>query len=118
MDLWGQPLGEPSEAFIEASSSIAPSTASPTPPISPKKEETKLDLAQMLRELPPCQDVIFEPLEMTEPFSPGIRIPPEIDPSSAYSLFSLFIPEELIALLSINTNKYAQSKDAGKTGRE
>jgi hypothetical protein len=72
----------------------------------------------MLRELPPCQDVIFEPLEMTEPFSPGIRIPPEIDPSSAYSLFSLFIPEELIALLSINTNKYAQSKDAGKTGRE
>jgi hypothetical protein len=51
MDLWGQPLGEPSEAFIEASSSIAPSTASPTPPISPKKEETKLDLAQMLREL-------------------------------------------------------------------
>jgi hypothetical protein len=52
MDLWGQPLGEPSEAFLQVSSSIAPSTASPTPPppVFPKKEETKLDLAQMLHE--------------------------------------------------------------------
>lgn len=120
MDLWGQPLGEPSEAFLQVSSSIAPSTASPTPPppVLPKKEATKLDLAQMLHELPPYQDVVFEPLEMVEPFSPSIQIPPETNLSSAYSLFSLFIPEELIALLSTNTNKYAQNKDAGNTGRE
>ena len=119
MDPWGQPLREASEAFEGFSSSIAPSTASPTPPpVLPKKEETKLNLAQMLHDLPPYQDVVFKPLEMAQPFSSGVRIPPETDLSSAYSLFSLFITEESIALLSVNTNKYARGKNAGETGRE
>jgi hypothetical protein len=34
------------------------------------------------------------------------------------AFFSLFIINESIALLSINTNKYARIKDAGETGRE
>jgi hypothetical protein len=117
MDLWGYPLGEASEAILH-SSSIAPSTASPTPPpVMPKKEE-KLDLAQMLREIPPYQDVLFEPLQITDAFSSSIQIPSETDINSAYSLFSLFISEESIALLSTNTNKYAKAKDAGQTGRD
>ena len=66
----------------------------------------------MLRDLPLCQDVVFEPLEMAQPFSSGARIPPETDLSSAYSLFSVFITEESIALLSVNTNKYARSPPA------
>lgn len=117
MDPWVQPMAQPVEAFAEASSSIAPSTASPSPPMSPKKEERKLNLAHLLSELPSYQEAVFEPLEMAEPFSPGVQIPPGTDITSAYSLFSLFISEDLIALLSANTNKYAQTKNALATGR-
>jgi hypothetical protein len=75
----------------------------------------------MLREIPPYQDVLFEPLQMTDAFSSSIQIPSETDINSAYGLFkffSLFISEESIALLSTNTNKYAKAKDAGQTGRD
>jgi hypothetical protein len=55
---------------------------------------------------------------MPEPFSPRIELPPEADIESPYSLFSLFISEELIALLSLNTNNYAKAKNAGQSGRD
>lgn len=54
MDLWGYPFGWGFGALYVAL--LAPSTDSPTRrPVVPKKEELKLDLAQMLRELPPVQ---------------------------------------------------------------
>jgi hypothetical protein len=45
-------------------------------------------------------------------------MPPQIDVGNSYSLFFLFIPEDLIALLSVNINKYAKAKNAGQFGRD
>jgi hypothetical protein len=120
MDLWGLPLGEAERPLLH-SSSIAPSSPSPSPPPpppSPKKEETKRNLAQLLREMPHYEDVVFEPLKMAEPFPPTIELPPEVNIESPYSLFALFFSDDLIALLSSNTNKYAKAKNAGQSGRE
>lgn len=118
MDLWGLPLGEAEEPLLH-SSSIAPSSPSSSPPPpSPKKEETKRNLAQLLREMPHYEDVVFEPLKMAEPFPPTIELPPEVNIESPYSLFALFFSDDLIALLSSNTNKYAKAKNAGQSGRE
>lgn len=121
MDLWGLPLDGAQEPLLH-SSSVAPSSASASPPVSPplfpisKKEEKKLNLTQMLHEMPSYQDVVFKPLEMAKPFAPTIQLPPGADIESSYSLFSLFISEELIALLLSNTNKYAKAKNAGQAG--
>ena len=73
MDSWGLPLDEFEEPLLH-SSSVAPSNASISPPPSPvsKNEETKLNLTQMLREIPHYENVIFEPLEMAESFAPTI----------------------------------------------
>lgn len=121
MDSWGLPLGLPlgeAEEPLLHSSSIAPSSPSPSPPPSPKKEETKPNLAQLLREMPHYEDVVFEPLKMAEPFPPTVELPPEVNIESPYSLFALFFSDDLIALLSSNTNKYAKAKNAGQFGRE
>ena len=118
MDLWGLPLGE-AEGPLLHSSSIAPSSPSPSPPPpSPKKEETKRNLAQLLHEMPYYEDVVFEPLKMAELFPPTIELPPEVNIESPYSLFALFFSDDLLALLSSNTNKYAKAKNAGQSGRE
>ena len=119
MDLWRLPLKEAEEPLLH-SSSIAPSSASPSPPPSPisKKEETKRNLTQMLHEMPHYEDVVFEPLKMAEPFQPTVQLPYGVNIESSYSLFSLFIFQELIAMLSSNTNKYAKAKSAGQSGRE
>lgn len=117
MDSWGLPLGEAKEPLLH-SSSIAPSSPSPSPPPSPKKEETKRNLAQLLHEMPHYEDVVFEPLKMAEPFPPTIELPSEVNIESSYSLFALFFSDDLIGLLSSNTNKYAKAKNAGQSGRE
>jgi hypothetical protein len=55
---------------------------------------------------------------MAEPFPPKIELPPGVNIESLYSLFTLFFSDDLIALLSSNTNKYAKAKNAGQSGRE
>lgn len=118
MDLWGLPLEEAEEPRLH-SSSIAPSSVSASPPHSPvSKDEMKPNLTEMLHEMPHYQDVVFEPLRMTEPFPPTVQLPSGVNIESSYSLFSLFISQELIALLSSNTNKYAFARNAGQSGRE
>ena len=117
MDLWGLPIEEIDEPLLHTSS-IAPSSASPSPPPPVSKEETRPNLTQLLREIPQYQDVAFEPLKMAEPFPSSLDLPLGINIESPYSLFSLFFSEELVALLSSNTNKYAKTKNAGQSGRE
>jgi hypothetical protein len=112
MDLWGLPLGEAEEPLLH-SSSIALSSPSLSPPPSPKKEETKLNLAQLLREMPYYEDIVFEPLKMAELFPPTIELPPEVNIESLCSLFALFFSDDLIVLLLSNTNKYAKAKNVG-----
>ena len=116
---WGLPLEEAEDPLLP-SSCIVPSSVSPSPSPSPmaKKEETKRNLTQILREIPHYQDVVFEPLRMAETFSPTIELPPGVNTENPYSLFSLFFSEDLIGLLSSNTNKYAKAKNAGQSGRE
>jgi hypothetical protein len=72
----------------------------------------------MLHEIPHFHDVAFDPLELAEPFPPTVQLPSGVDIESLYSLFSLFISQDLISLLSANTNKYAKAKNAGQYGRE
>jgi hypothetical protein len=115
MDLWGLPLEEAEEPLLH-SSSVAPSNVSISPPLSPiskKAQATQPNLTQMLHEMPRYQDVAFEPLEVAEPFPPTVQLPSGVDIESSYSLFSLFISQDLIALLSAYTNKYAKAKNAG-----
>jgi hypothetical protein len=52
----GSPFGEGEEPLLH-SSSIALSSPSLSPPPSPKKEETKRNLAQLLREIPYYKDL-------------------------------------------------------------
>jgi hypothetical protein len=90
----GQPLREAFSAAFPTSS-ISPSTASSSPHTNP---------------------LITPEL----PFKKNVQISLGTDNCSAYGPFSLFITctNKSIALLSINTNKYARTKDAGETGRE
>lgn len=117
----GYPIREEAEEPLLHTSSVVPSSAppsrSPSPIPLPKKEEVKLNLVQMLHQIPSHTDVEFEPLNMAEPFPASAHIPSDTDILSAYGIFSLFISKDSIAQLSVNTNKYAQMKNAGDTGR-
>jgi hypothetical protein len=64
------------------------------------------------------QDAMFKPLKMAKPFTPTIQLLSGANIESSYSLFSLFISQELITLLSSNTNKYVKANNAGKTRQE
>jgi hypothetical protein len=67
----------------------------------------------MLHEIPHYEDVAFEPLKMAELFPLTVQLLSGVNIESSYDLFSLFISQELIAMLSSNTNKYAKAKSAG-----
>lgn len=71
MDLWGLPLEEAEEPRLH-SSSIAPSSVSASPHSPVSKEEMKPNPTHVLHEMPHYQDVVFKPLEMTEPFPPTV----------------------------------------------
>jgi hypothetical protein len=118
MDLWGLPLGEAEEPLLHSSYILLLHLALLHLPLLLLRKKTKRNLAQLLREIPHYEDVVFEPLKMAEPFPPTIELPPEVKIESPYSLFALFFSDDLIALLSSNTNKYAKTKHAGQSGRE
>ena len=50
---------------------------------------------------------------MAAPFTAKTKLPPETEVYNPYSLFSLFIPPEMFATISLNTNRYAETKGAG-----
>jgi hypothetical protein len=77
--------------------------------------KSRSNLEDLLSGLPPLEKVLFEPLSMATPFSPTVYIPSTANILSPYSIFSLFIPENIYSTISTNTNIYALQKGAGLT---
>jgi hypothetical protein len=87
------------------------------PTLKRKRQRPKVEeVPDLLSQWPSPDKVIFEPLIMKGRLSPQPILPSGvgIEPSE---LFSLFIPEDLYAIISKHTNLYANLHNAGENGR-
>jgi hypothetical protein len=84
----------------------------PEKPEKAKKPKVE-DVPDLLAQWPSPGKVIFEPLQMKGRLSPKPILPPGIG-IEPYELFSLFIPEDLYAIISKHTNLYADLHNAGE----
>jgi hypothetical protein len=66
----------------------------------------KRKFEEIIAELPTSETVkkIFKSLQPAERL-PELRLPPNLDPQSPYSLFSLFISEEIFEKISKSTRE-------------
>lgn len=64
----------------------------------------------ILAQIPDANTVEFEPLQTDKNRPCQLRIPPNIDITNPYQLFSLFYNESLWEVLANNTNFYAYAK--------
>ena len=79
--------------------------------ISPNKTSRirKRKLEEVTAEITPVEKLVFIPLSMNKR-APQLNLPPDLDMTSAYSLFSLFIPEEIFEKIVNSTNVYTHLK--------
>ena len=104
---------------IEITASSASSTSSPETSLpslkklKKLKKPTKNQLDDLLAAIPPPKDVKFNPIQMTASFAAKAKLPPDTEIYYPCSLFSRFIPPEIFATISLNTNRYAEIKKAG-----
>lgn len=76
----------------------------------PKTVGKRADAMAILAKIPNPKDVRFDPVPAM-PKAPQVKLPPDIDITSPYALFSLFFTENLWKVLTDNTNLYAFMKE-------
>ena len=80
-----------------------------------KKQKTLLSPAELINSIPPPP--CYDPLpyrQISRPPQVQLLIEVETDP---YSLFKLFITDKHFDIIALNTNAYAESKQAGIEGK-
>jgi hypothetical protein len=75
----------------------------PGAPDLPKKSNRKQNIKDILAQLPLINTVVYETLK-TDSFALEARVLPDIDIHSPFSVFSLFISEDIYLYQSVHRN--------------
>jgi hypothetical protein len=86
--------------------------ADPKPPQAVLLKRTP---AELIDAIPPLLD--YEPLPYRQIHcTPAVQVPLHTN-RDAYSLFTLFLTEAYFETIAVNTNRYAEVKEAGTKGK-
>src|SRR5437660_12802044 len=75
-----------------------------------RNKSLKRSIDEIMAEIPDPKSVKFEPLPIPSKHPAILHLPPNIDFTDPYALFTLFWPESLWQTIAINTNMYAIEK--------
>src|SRR5690348_6258817 len=98
-------IDNPTDCLIDSPES---SDSSPSPPSKTSKKR-KRTLKEVIAEIPSLENLKFKPLPVDKQ-APQLNLPPNLDMTSSYSLFTLFFTDEIFEKISNSTNAYAHLK--------
>ena len=96
-------IDNPTDCLIDSPES---SDSSSSPP-SKSSKKRKRTLKEVIAEIPSLENLKFKPLPVDKQ-APQLNLPPNLDMTSSYSLFTLFFMEEIFEKISNSTNVYVQ----------